>query len=302
MEKNVWFEPLEKISEKVLWEELLSLRATFGKGEVIALGTTVENRKIPCFRIGNGNKRILYVGGHHGAEWITATVLLFFLRELCAGIRVCNVSPEWILQAVSLTVLPLLNVDGAVLQSCEKERKFDPFYEFHRRLNLGNEDFSRWQANGRGVDLNHNYDYRFSEYKQAEASFSIFGPGSAKFSGAHAESEPETHALADLIRNECPTLILSLHTQGEEIFAPVPAGTEARGKKIALRASRLTGYRLTVPEGTAAYGGLCDWSATKLGIPSLTLECGKGSNPLPPGEAFGIYQRLRELLFVATTF
>ena len=189
-----------------------------------------------------------------------------------------------------------------MLQCGESERERDPFYEFQKRLNRGSEDFSRWQANGRGVDLNHNYDYRFDEYKQAEAEFSVAGPGRSRYSGGKAESEPETRAMAEFVRREMPCLILSLHTQGEEIFAPVPVGNEERGKQIALRASRLTGYRLTVPEGSAAYGGLCDWTATKLGIPSLTLECGRGINPLPQDSAFGIYQRLRNFLFVATTF
>ena len=44
-------------------------------------------------------------------------------------------------------------------------------------MNGGSEDFTRWQANVRGVDLNHNYDAGFDAYKQLEPSLGITGGG-----------------------------------------------------------------------------------------------------------------------------
>ena len=89
-------------------------------------------------------------------------------------------------------------------------------------------------------------------------------------------------------------LILTLHTQGEEIYyrsgGKTLPGTYAAARKI----SSLCGYRLSEAEGLASYGGLTDWCIRSLGIPALTLECGKGVNPLPLSGFFPIYARLRE--------
>ena len=63
--------------------------------------------------------------------------------------------------------------------------------------------------------------------------------------------------------------------------------------------SRLCGYALAKPEGLAAYGGLTDWCIRSLGLPSFTVECGKGENPLPAEQYFCIYASLRQMLFEA---
>ena len=61
--------------------------------------------------------------------------------------------------------------------------------------------------------------------------------------------------------------------------------------------SKMTGYALADTEGTASYGGLTDWLISELDMPSFTIECGKGENPLPVSDMGKIYLSLRELLF-----
>jgi g-D-glutamyl-meso-diaminopimelate peptidase len=48
----------------------------------------------------------------------------------------------------------------------------------------GREDFSHWQANARGVDLNHNYDAGFHEYKKLEKENDICA-GATRYSGEY---------------------------------------------------------------------------------------------------------------------
>ena len=60
-----------------------------------------------------------------------------------------------------------------------------------RRRAVPDGDFTHWQANARGVDLNHNYDAGFLEYKQIEAEQGILGGGPTRYSGECPESEPE---------------------------------------------------------------------------------------------------------------
>lgn len=59
----------------------------------------------------------------------------------------------------------------------------------------------------------------------------------------------------------------------------------------------MTSYKLCEADGFAAYGGLSDWYTDEMRLPSFTLECGKGENPLPLSDGEGIYARLRRALF-----
>jgi len=51
--------------------------------EVSEIGKSVMNKSIPIIKIGRGDKKILYVGAHHGSEWITSALLMKFTAELC---------------------------------------------------------------------------------------------------------------------------------------------------------------------------------------------------------------------------
>ena len=166
-------------------------------------------------------------------------------------------------------------------------------YERLLVMNGDRPDFVHWQANGRGVDLNHNYDAGFAAYKRLEAEADIPEGAPGKYSGRYPESEPETKALADLVRTIVPAFLMTLHSQGEEIYASPAAAAYASVL------CRLSGYRLEKPTGTAAYGGLTDWAGSVCGIPAVTVECGLGENPLPLSAFLPTYERLRRMLFTA---
>ena len=133
-------------------------------------------------------------------------------------------------------------------------------------------DFSHWQANARGVDLNHNYKEGFDSYKAVERERGIC-PGPTLYSGEYPESEPESRFAASLVRALRPCLTVSLHSQGEELYF-----TE-RAAACAGWFSGVTGYSLSVAEGTAKYGGLTDYVGA-LGLAGITVELGRGVNPL----------------------
>jgi g-D-glutamyl-meso-diaminopimelate peptidase len=191
----------------------------------------------------------------------------------------------------------MLNPDGVEysLHGVESENVL------HSRLikmNGGSLDFSHWQANARGVDLNHNYNAGFEEYKIIERTNGIsYGP--TKFSGEYSESEPETRALCSFIRFLRPELALTLHTQGEEIYYTSGERSCALSLPIVKTLSRLTGYRIAFPSGTAKYGGFTDWFIDEFDKPSFTIECGLGKNPLPFSDMGRIYQRIKRALFTS---
>lgn len=265
---------------------------------VTYIGESILGKPIPMVTLGNANadRGVLYIGAHHGMEWLTAVVLLRFVNEfsenLLAKRRLCKINIDDLAKTSFIGVIPMLNPDGVELAVNGLSEEC-PLADRLRRMN-GSDDFSNWQANARGVDLNHNYDAGFAEYKAIEAQCNILGGCASKYSGEYPESEPESGALANLLRFDTRIKgLITLHTQGEEIYLGCGDKNAVRIGQIL---ARMSGYKLSSPTGTAAYGGLTDWYTRELGRPAFTFECGRGKNPLPIGEYFTIYTKLREIL------
>ncbi len=251
---------------------------------VHVFGRSLCSIPLYALRIGQGGPTTLVVAGHHAMEWICGWVLLSFAEQ--AILEKTRVRGTWWL-------VPQLNPDGVQLA---EEGLDDSSILAPRQLraNKGSRDFSRWQANARGVDLNHNYPFGFDAYRAVEEKLGIYEGAPTRYSGVAPLSEPETQALATLIDFAEPDITLALHTQGEEVFC----GTAPFGRAHALAhiCARRLGYRYGRPTGSAAYGGLTDWLLSQ-GMCALTLECGRGINPLPPEDYFDMERRLLPFLF-----
>ena len=265
------------------------------------IGTSCFGRALEALFFGYGKKVLIMTACHHGSEHLTAALLTDFAEELAlcleAGERRFGLDLRALLECFCLVLVPIVNPDGMALAteglgSAPIRRR-----QTLVALNRGCDDFTHWQANGRGVDLNHNYDFGFCAYKKIERECGITA-GPTKFSGAYPESESETRAICRLVRQNERHLaaVFSFHSQGEVIYYhPSP-----QTRRAAFLLSQLTGYENAVAEGTAAYGGLTDW-LSRGGIPSFTFEIGKGENPLPDSLLPHLYATLREALFRSLT-
>ena len=266
---------------------LLSKHPTLN-GSVIA--RSILSRPIEAYFVGSGRRYILVVAAHHALESITANFAFSFIDYLMIKKEsgsMNGIDCKLLLSKYCFTVVPCVNPDGIDLRLFGAPDT--PVRERQMRMSGG--DFTTWQANARGVDLNHNYDVGFLEYKRIEAEKGIVA-GRSLYSGEAPESEPETHGVANLVRTLMPSAVVSLHTQGEEIYAYPKT---ARVHRCAERLAALTRYTLAEAEGTAAYGGLCDYTAT-LGIPSFTFELGKGVNPLDEAVLPSFFQRVADAI------
>lgn len=244
------------------------------------IGESLLGRKIPMLTVGTGENVCLYVASHHGMESITSGVLLCWLWRMLEEWE--QKGPD---SSCRYLVVPMLNPDGVDLCIHGKNAPLlSGREEVIRTLHIlcPDGDFSAWQANARGVDLNHNYDAAFADYKHLERAQSITA-GPTRYGGEYPESEPECRALAGLIRREQEHLsvVISLHSQGKEIYWTSNGFALPGGFEGAMRFARLCGYTLSEPVGMAAYGGLTDYLLTALRLPALTVECGRGKNPLP---------------------
>jgi g-D-glutamyl-meso-diaminopimelate peptidase len=71
--------------------DLNLLKAKYkGKIEVKTIGYTHFGRKISAVRLGKGKKNVLFVGSHHGREWITSMLLMKMLETYTADYDKCS--------------------------------------------------------------------------------------------------------------------------------------------------------------------------------------------------------------------
>ena len=273
-----------------------TLEKRHGFLNVFTLTKSILSRPIEAYKIGEGKRCVCVVGAHHAMESITVNLSFLLMDHLFAnanGGDINGVDCKLLLSKYSFIIIPCLNPDGVELRL--HGAADTPLRE--RQLRMSKGDFSAWQANARGVDLNHNYDYKFLEYKVIERERRIL-PGATLFSGEFPESEPESRAVANLVRTIAPVAVVALHSQGEEIYAYPHS---LRIERAARRLSAMSGYSLCEPSDTAAYGGLCDYTGA-LGIPSFTYEVGKGVNPLSEGSVYAIFERVAESIILLPTF
>lgn len=262
-------------------------------------GKTVFGRDIPMLRIGKAADYILYTAAFHGSERITATVLLRFICELCDAVsrggELAGVDARRALYGRGIIFMPLCNPDGCEISlkgalGCGAQAGW--VYK------LCGGDFEHWNANLRGVDINHNFDAGWEELHELERKMGYFGPGPTRFGGTKPESEPETVALVNLCKRENIRYVMAFHSQGEVIYWDYENIPTYRGKKMAEIFASSSGYALDVPTGVAYGGGFKDWFIKEYRRPGFTIEMGKGKNPLPAKAGEEIYKKTEEMMML----
>lgn len=233
------------------------------KGEKRVIGKSLFGREIFALKTGCGSPVGIAQYAIHGREFVTAELAMY--HYLFGGVT------------GSVWIVPLVNPDGALLSErglCSVEEKKR---EFLAKVN-GGEDFSLWKANGRGVDLNVNFDAEWGKGKK-----NVFRPASENYVGEYPFSEPETQALKRFTESVNPDYTVSYHTKGEEIYWYFHQSLYdcVRDKKLALALSEATGYPLALAGNSV--GGYKDWCIRKRKIPSFTVEAGRESSSHPLG-------------------
>ncbi len=240
---------------------------------IFSIGQSVEGRSLYALKLGQGGKRLFFNAAHHGMEWLTARLLMQFAEDLADGMY----GSYGLLDNCTLYLVPMVNPDGVELASTGK----------------------RWQANARGVDLNHNYDALWHLSKQTELEIGITGPGPTRFSGTYPESEPESHAIANFTRQNSFDLVLAFHSQGEVIYWDFCGFAPDKSFAYAKRFETVSPFRMELPDGMASYGGYKDWFIKTFKRPGFTIEVGLGENPLPMDDFLHIYKRTLPLMLEA---
>jgi murein peptide amidase A len=142
-------------------------------------------------------------------------------------------------QALQVVVVPVVNPDGLAL----KTRK------------------NAWL-----VDINRNWPTQ---------DWAVSARSEAYHGGPWPLSEPETQAMARLVTQLCPALIISFHTPYKEVNVDGPMD---RVQPLAQAMATPYGYSVTTNIGYATPGSFGTWAGKEANRPVLTVELEEGGD------------------------
>ena len=269
-------------------EQITKLKDRYSQIRVSSFGNSLAGRKLYLLKLGSGSKKIAVLGGIHGREGITSLLTLKLLEEYAANNELGKYNINSILQETTFYFIPMLNPDGIEIavngitnELLEKQ--------FYISANEGSLNFDRWKANGRGVDLNKQFN---ADWERVE-SRNI--PHFESYKGSSPESEPESRALADLTRRENFSAVLAFHNSGHIIYWYYNQDGKRykRDRKLAKKLSRVNGYKIVDPEESDPHAaGYKDWFIKEFKKPGFTIELGSGKSEKPlPSKLLSRYYR-----------
>jgi g-D-glutamyl-meso-diaminopimelate peptidase len=245
-------------------------------------------------------ERVLMSAAFHAQEWMTALCALRLWEEVCRAVRselsLCGIPLDCALRGRQILFLPMVNPDGVqiALYGSDAAGQYAPFVREH-----GGDTPGLWQANARGVDINHNFNAGWQEMQALAEKNGNDRAGARQYRGVSPESESETRAVTDLCRRYGFRHVVALHSQGEEIYWRYGEHTPPQSRMIAQVLGDASGYAVADPTGMASHGGFKDWFISCFHRPGFTIELGRGVNPLPLTDFEPLYKKAREMLLLS---
>ncbi|XP_038204218.1 carboxypeptidase B [Arvicola amphibius] len=222
------------------------------------IGTTFEGRNIHLLKVGKpkASKPAIFIDcGFHAREWISPAFCQWFVKE---AVRTYGQESQMtkLLDELDFYVLPVVNIDGYV-------------YTWTRSRMWRKTRSTKAGSSCVGVDPNRNFNAGWCEVGASRS------PCSDTYCGPAAESEKETKALADFIRQNLSSIkaYLTIHSYSQMMLYPysyaykLPSNNEelkALVKGAATELASLYGTKYTYgPGATTIYlaaGGSDDWA------------------------------------------
>ncbi len=226
------------------------------KNSFIKYGKSFYGQDLIAFHKGTFcGKQFFITGGMHAREYISSFVVMKLFEDYDLD--------------YGCFFIPLVNPDGINLCTLGQECVPRKYKAMTLRLNNNSTDFSMWKANGRGVDLNVNFDAMWGKGK-----FCKYLPGASGYIGERANSEPENIALLSLMNKHDIDLSIAYHSKGEVVyhgFEGMNKQNKRRTFKYAKFFAKNLKYKCVISKDSV--GGLSDYLSMK-NVISLTVELG----------------------------
>jgi len=270
-------------SYKSLLANIYELRTTYPSlVEVTVIGKSTFGHSIPALKIGTGKKHVLFVGSHHGREWLTTTILMKMIKTYIHAYKngeiISGFDPR-ILDTISIWFVPMLNPDGVMIQQNGLSDYPIAFQQLLLEMNNNDLNFKKWKANGIGIDLNRQYPAGWDELKGTNEFQSY-----QFYKGNRPMEADEVASLVQFTQKINPLISVSYHSSGRVLYWHYKNDPNVvlRDHSIAKKFANITGYELAEPPKEASGGGFTDWFIQDFNRPGFTPEISyevKETNP-----------------------
>ena len=170
---------------------IFSLKKAFPSLDCRLIGHSLCSRGIFSLGIGRSSDPLLIAAGFHGQEWLTCLAALRFaellLRSRAAGKKLFGIDTRCITREV--IIVPCVNPDGVqiAINGCDGAGRYSA--EVSRICAASDE---KWNANARGVDINHNCDAGWDILRELEIDSGILGPAPRRRTPPGRHPRPRT--------------------------------------------------------------------------------------------------------------
>ena len=236
------------------------------------MGKTANKRNIPLVKLGTGDKKILIVGSEHAREYVTTSLIMHsidtYAQAYVKDRKIDGTSVKNVLDKVTFYFVPMLNIDGVQLvlgTSTARDKKIAKKY-------VGKRHYAKyrkmWKANGRGVDLNRNYPFRWSKGNTTRNRSYM------SFKGRRQASEPEVKSIVNLCKKNKFAFMFTMHTRGQIIYWKDKYNGTVPGASTLVRKVRsVTKYRTMPTSGWSSCAGeSAKWFRYVYNKPAFTIE------------------------------
>ncbi|AZB44993.1 peptidase M14 [Bacillus sp. FJAT-42376] len=238
-----------------------------------SVGKSEYGRELYAVSVGKGPASVFVNGSHHAREWMTTTLTMKMMEQYAkayyGNTSINGLPAKSILDQTTIWFMPMVNPDGVSLQQYGVKSLPASSQSSVLKMNGGRSDFKHWKANAKGVDLNRQYDAKWSTITLNPGK-----PASENFKGYSPASSAETKAVLQFVKGINPDMSLSYHSSGQILFWNFyqTGARYTRDENYAKQLGRMTGYRLVYPGPNPSGGGFTDWFLLSYKRPAFTLE------------------------------
>lgn len=168
--------PSVKYNSSILKKDLDALIFKYPFLKLYTIGYSVLDNPIYSVRLGFGSKQVCYLASTHANEYITTTLLMKFLENMCIAYyqnsSISGYNVKNLLNSTTIYLIPLVNPDGVDLLNGNISSTSNS-YIYARYIASKYPDIpfpNGWKANIKGVDLNLQFPAGWEQAKEIKYS------------------------------------------------------------------------------------------------------------------------------------
>ena len=270
--QNSIIDPTTPYSSQRLYNDVKALAEQYPDViTVSSIGESALSKDLTLIKLGNGQRKVLWVGAMHAREVVTAAYLMLTAEEYAGAYcrnddygKFSAENVQWLLDEFTVYIVPMVNPDGVDIVTANGS------------ANVKVQNTGTWKSNANGVNLNRNFPFDWTGNPHTIKN------NYEEYRGASEGSEPETAALIELCKSVAFEHMVSCHVQGRVVYyRDNKNGSIPGDESLARTMSQLTGFSLMHSTSFAAggwAGGFENWFRNSFKKPAICLEFCRSSS------------------------